>query len=118
MKSITEKLGNFLKVHLIAVMAASFVLCILAGTSLILLYFYQKVSEHPVLKLKEEEITVQKGETIDPMNYIEEYSSEEGTLILPAYGKFENEGTYALVYRLSFGEDEIFRTLLVHVEDQ
>ena len=97
-------------------MLAGFTLSILTGVVFVLFYFYQCIQIRPVLNLKEEMIHIKKGESVDPSKYVTEYSSEKGTLRLPPYRKYENEGTYALVYILQDEDTEIFRTLLVKVE--
>ena len=72
--------------------------------------------ESPTLELKEESITLQCGDTFDPMSYIQSFSSKQGQLILPSSIDTSKQGNHVLVYRLKTKNQEIEKILYVKVK--
>lgn len=88
---------------------------ILMMVSSALVFFLTDQKAQPYLHLTTDRITVAQGASFDPMEYIADYSSSRGELILPADVSTSSPGTYAAVYVLHTGRTEITRILNVEV---
>jgi len=71
----------------------------------------------PYLRLKTDTVELKKGESFDPMSYIDSYSSADSRLYLPESLNTSKEGSYIVVYKLVSGKHEIIESMRVHVKD-
>ena len=70
------------------------------------------------LTLTQETAELHIGQTFDPMKYIEDYASSDGSLILPGAVNTSKPGRYAAVYCLDNGTKVLTRILLLTVEEK
>ena len=76
-----------------------------------------RVKDRPVLQLKEETVTLRKGDPFEAMQYVQT-AEGRGTLHLPERIDTSRPGRKAAVYRLEYGHRQVMRTLLVNVEEE
>lgn len=72
--------------------------------------------EKPYLQLKTDTVRLKCGQTFDPMEYIDSFSSYQGQLILPSSFDTENPGNHVVVYKLQTKRETLEKMLYVSVE--
>ena len=83
---------------------------------LLLFTLFPIETQKPYLELKSDTITLECGESFDPMAYVKSYSSMKGELILPSTIDTNVKGNYVVVYRFRTVKEEIEKLLYVKVQ--
>ena len=87
------------------------------GVICLLLSGFIQSRNKPYLHLKTDSVLLKKGETFDPMSYVESYSSSHRRLYLPEAVNTSKEGSYMVVYKLVHGNQEIIASMKIQVTD-
>ncbi len=95
-----------------AIIVTSVLLCMISGRQ----YHQYYEKNAPFLTLSQQEISLMKGEVFQPLAYIESYSQNSGTLILPNIDT-EKTGSQIAVYTLETNRGTITELLQVNIVD-
>lgn len=83
---------------------------------LLLFTLFPMETQKPYLELKSDTVTLECGESFDPMAYVKSYSSMKGELILPSTIDTNQKGNYVVVYRFRTIKEEIEKLLYITVK--
>lgn len=93
-------------------LAVCFVLMLMSS---VLIFLFSSRQTQPYLHLTASEVTIPQGASFEPLEYVADYSSSKGELILPGNVDTSTPGVKAAVYVFRTPHTEITRILNVEV---
>lgn len=116
MQKLRKRIARGERIHEFSMTRIVFsILFVLLISGSITISFLTCRKTQPYLRLTKTEICIPQGGTFEPMEYVADYSSSKGELILPSDLNTASVGMKAAVYVLRTPETEITRILYVEV---
>ena len=116
MEKMRKRIEKGERIHVFSFSRILITVCfVLLMISSILVFLYTGKQTQPYLHLTASEVKIPQGATFEPLEYVADYSSARGELILPANVNTATPGMKAAVYVLRTPRTEITRILNVKV---